>query len=259
MKKVGYGDFKKNFERYNFYLIPFLTLLTVVLVSFFVDKPAILTILETYREMESRILRKEKIKEKLNSLESLDEMALRSKITKTMAAVPAEKQVPGLLSGLERLANEASASIEGFTINPGKISTVSGMTATSSGEAVQSSTLIAEQKTGGMGVLDFQINLVGNYEALKAFLAKMENVNRIFSIDHVSFSTKGETEEILTTNLKMKTYYLPLSMYLGDVIEPVNLLMPEEEKTFGKISSFEIYTFPPALGQTGKINPFSKY
>lgn len=221
------------------YIPPMLMILGVILLGVFVIFPSAEKIMTARKTLQKNREHYAAVTEKIMALQQIEEVSLNQKIGKLDQLLPREKAIPGLLAGLEKMAQEASASVESFDIKPGIVSSASAET---------------------NDTLDFQINLKGNYDGLKAFLTKIKNSGRLMGVKNIEFtnSTK-EKDSIVSSALRMYVYYRFGAIQMGEISKPLPKITSEDEKLYEKLSGFEIYTLPPNPVPVGKTNPFLKY
>lgn len=188
---------------------------------------------------------------KTDILNNLDETAAKAQLTTANNALPSEKSVPGLLSGLETMAKAASASADGFSIMPGRLAT----------DSATASTTKEEQVGSGVYALAFKATLHGNYAALHDFLAGLYKVNRLIGVESILFrNTPGlnpATSTSVSSDLMLRVYYQPPVKNLGDITSPINPLTDSDKQVLTTLASYPVVTNPPPLVPTGKANPFS--
>lgn len=236
-------------------LIPVLTLVVDMGVLVLVLVPTLKSIPPVQKQLDSVNERVGKLSQKITTLNSMDESKLRGLLQTANNAVPSDKNVPGLLSGLERAAQAASASIEGFAIAPGKIGTSSAAEATPSASAV-----IPKEKNLAHGVagIPFKAVLKGGYLALHDFLASLYKSNRLLNVDNVVFSTSKSGSSDVVSSLDLYLYYQPEPKTLGSSEVGIEQITLAQENAINSISSYPVFTSSPPVVPTGKSNPFAR-
>lgn len=254
---------EKVSETINLVVFPIVSILIICILFVFGIKPSLEKILEAKSELSKNESKLTQLDGKVKDLSSFKETEIRSRVETLSKVLPSDKSVPGLLSGLERMAAEASAAVETFSIAPGKISTPSGQASFSAlASSVQAPQLPSTPETSGLPLsIDFDLSLQGNFEGLRTFLTSLSNSARILGVKSVNFSGQGvsSSSDSLSTLISLKAYYLPYPTSLGAFSEPAPKLTSSEEKIYEKAASFKLYSIPPGFGPAGKNNPFSKF
>lgn len=182
---------------------------------------------------------------KADLLTSLDETTIRSQVNIVESSLPSDKSIPGILSGLQKVAQTASSSsIDTFTMTPGKVSTESG----TSKEKEPEVELVEVDIGNHVKELTFKIGMTGDISKIQEFVNSVASVNRLFKVDIVDY----QGGEITTSVLTYKVFYQPLLTSLGDITEPLPTLSQTDLETFKKVSAFQYVTTPPPLIPAGK-------
>jgi Tfp pilus assembly protein PilO len=96
-------------------------------------------------------------------------------------ALPEKPDFPLLIFAVEKEAQETDTQIQSLSVT--KISVKAG-------EEVQ-------PKAAPVSFFDFNLILTGDYQNLKGFLGRMENLRRIVKLDSISFEKAKKTEKEL--------------------------------------------------------------
>lgn len=219
--------------------------------------PSIKTIYSEKTKLAADKVEMEKLTQKAMFLNNLDDVTMRSQTNTAVSSLPAEKSIPGLLAGLERLAAQATASIDTFSVVPGKISTQSANTASPSAILVKDS---SETVLGNnVRLINVTLSMHGPYMNIRNFLDSISKANRLINVDKITLvrDDKNQTEESYTANLILNIYYQPLDTILPPITEPPLLLNEIETENLGLVSGFTGVTFTPPLVPAGKENLFN--
>lgn len=204
-------DYKEGYRRYRkyhrnlqmFYRKPpvrdvtflVLSLLTAAFFSFFAIKPSFKTIGGLIKEIEDKRMASEKLAQKINALSvAQGEYALiQSDLPKVYNVLPKKADFPKLAKQIEYLTGENNSSITALQI--------------------QGTRLFGEEKKK-LSPLEFNLNITGEYKDLKKFLGDLESLDRIITVDGLTFSKKKRKKEAeakfsLFLTIKAKGYYLP--------------------------------------------------
>lgn len=198
--------------------------------SFFI--PRVNEVWQAKNNLERERLRLENLKIKLGDLEGLNEFELSSRTQLSLQAVPAEKDFIGVLRVLGKLATDQGLVVESFQVTPGELS--------------------LKEKSK----LVFKISLVGNIEAIKLFLEKIEKILPLVNV--VGGVKINLTGEIAAVDLNVENYFIPLPTTLGILEVPIAKLTPAEEKALASLTGFTSFPAEAIVPQaTGRTNPFA--
>lgn len=242
-------------ERIKLFLVPVISCFIGLGTIIFVLVPVAEQVNLSRLELEKAQQRVERLSAKVSILNQTDETQTRNLYQSAASALPTDKNIPGLLAGLERAAQAASASVEGFSISPGKVGTVSGM-------ASESAAIIAEVPTKelGHGVkgIAFRASLKGSYQALRAFIDSIYKSNRLIGIEGISMAGSKTSDSDVSSGIDFYVYFQPDTVNLGEYDREISLLTPAERKQIEVISSYPVFTSLPPLVPVGKSNPFTR-
>lgn len=248
MKKVVLEN--KNLEKLKIYAWPLMLLLLGGLTLSFVGFPSFNRFLGLRNEQAEKKKNLASLTEKAASLSGLDRSDLGKKLEVAESALPSEKSIPGLLSGLERMAAESGAVVTAFQISPGIISSREGSkTEETSDQEVPTAT----------PAVPFTLTLEGNYQSLKGFLLRLKKARRVLGLVKLSFINlqSPDNPETLRTNLSLLAYYQPLPPTPPPLEEKLEPISPEELGFLSEVESFEVISLAPPLLPAGKENPFA--
>lgn len=192
-------------------------------------------------------------------LESLSDQELSEFSAKAVAALPEEKSFPGLLSGLETLAQSNGARVTGFDTSPGLVTQDKGKKLTQNKNiSVSEGT---EKLPNKLMVLPAKVELEASPVALISLLKQLNQASRLVIVDSVSYSEKsGFGAQATNVVLTLNVYFRERDDTRILDIQPLN----EEEKilvtkvdAFNRFfltgDEFEIKTdpFAPVAPQSG--------
>lgn len=239
-------------------VIPGLTIIIAAVSFWFVLKPSIENILVGRENLEKNKKELAVLAEKVAFLKGIEDGELASDLNKAELALPSEKSIPGLLGGLERMAKEASASIESFAISPGIVSTSSAETAGTNANANLQIKLTDFQLPSPY--VGFTITLKSNYGQLKSFLTRTRQAARVMAVTDLNFTSKSKNlEDRVQVTMSLAAYYQNLPMTITKIGEPISPISNSDRKILEKVRSLEVYSLTPPLVPTGKTNPFLPY
>lgn len=167
-----------------------ITFLTISVFGFLAIKPTFVIIAGLTKQLKENEEYYQKLQEKIGSLvKAQEEYSLNeNRFYLIDQALPETANFPSLVFALEKEAEAASVQIVAFSID--KIELTEG-----------AKTIVV--KGAETPSFDFNATLTGDYENLKIFLGKLENLRRVIDLENVSFAIKKEA--------KQETFQLRLS------------------------------------------------
>ena len=115
-------------SRYKVFLAPTLAVAVSVILLLMVVKPRLETVWQSRQEIKESQTRLENIQTKLDELSRLNKTKLEADVKLLNRALPFEKDVPGAVLGIERLAADSGLIIDSLALSPGEVSTQSATT-----------------------------------------------------------------------------------------------------------------------------------
>jgi len=234
--------YSKIFSSLTIFLLPAITVVVVVF-AFFLLNPRVRDIFVLNRSIKDLEGKVANVDRKLSILSSKDSNMLLSQVREAEKALPSQKDIPGLLSSLDRLAQETGVSITSFQVSPGEV------TATFSAQAV------------GAESLPFKMAISGGYDGVRNFLTRAVNTNRTLRIRSVAITAQAQAGQAsVSASLDMETFYQIIAKIKFAPSDRLPDITTEEQKALEKASQrpylSEISgTRPP----TGKLNPFQSF
>ena len=171
-----------------------LSLLTAAFFAFFAIKPSLKTIGELVKEIKDKRMASEKLEEKINalSLAQREYASVQPDLPKIYAVLPKKSDFSLLAKQIEWLAQKNQTTLLNLRFS-------------------ETSLFGEEQKE--LVPLEFSLNFGGEYKNFKGFLADLEKLDRIVTVETFGFSKKklgGEEVEFpLYLELTAQGYYLP--------------------------------------------------
>jgi hypothetical protein len=152
----------------------------------------------------------------------------------SLTALPPEKDVPRLISTVDKVAGDSGVAVVSFSLAP-------GIVATQSGQKEESFSL--------------KYTLAGSWENLGNFFTKIDAVLPLLAVEKIKLANSAGQFQ---AEVDLKTFTLNLPEKLGPVDEPVMVLTKEEEKSLVDLDKFTAYSFPlQEATPAGKPNPFA--
>ena len=171
----------------------------------------------------------------ISVLESLDQVKVRRDLATVVAALPNEKKVTGMVTGLTNLASASGVSVSSVELIPGKISTKSaGVSQT----AIKANDL-ADVDVGG-GVRGIPLSRVGsgNEPRFLDLVGKIARVSPLLGVRKLDFTVAGGVER--SGQLTILVYFMPVDTSRIDSSALAGLSLAEEESLRRLGSNFTI-------------------
>lgn len=232
---------KKIPEKIKILLIPLVIILVVISVSILFLGPQISGILAGQKELSGQKAKLAKLTAKKAFLEGLQESELEIKTKTTLAFLPAEKDLPRVLTTIRNLAGYNGLELRGVQVGPGNISTDSAS---------------PKPEKNGLESLELKIVIGGDWAQLKNFLSQVEESSplmRIVKADISSFPPAAEA------TLVLDSFSLPLPTTLGASETPLVAISPQEEEVYKRLVKIvppDQEVFQSSSGTSGRENPF---
>ncbi len=185
--------------------------LVVSLFGLYAIRPTIQTILTLKREIQDKTIISQKMEDKIGAL--IEAQSAYNQVESSLPiinqALPADPNAIPLIIQLRNLAN-----LSGVTLTTVQMPTVGllGKDATSAAQAEAAN--VSPQRS-----FEFSISIVGPYSAIQAFLAGLQEMRRIVTINSIAVTTEKTTEPIasgsavpigqqLQLTMRLTSYYL---------------------------------------------------
>lgn len=253
---------KNNYlDKFKSYLVPVGSILAVlVMVPVFI-MPQLTKIADASKVINKNQTRLDSIEKKATALEKLskNQDSLEEKIAVIEKALPIDKSVAPLVSGIQQLAIESGLSVKSFKIQPGRTATESAKPAATSGQSGSLESQTSGQTSIVSGTnLVFQISLEGGTDAFKAFLATIEKAKRILVLEE--FKSQSNDGKKFTFDIYLQAPYAPLPKLSDDQVgEPLPSLTVQNENLIEDLNSSVFQDVTQSQinpGPTGVVNPF---
>lgn len=216
--KVTTGP-KKSYNALLINALPVVTIVVLALLGWFVVKP----IWASYKEKSTAIVKEEQevtdLKTKRDMLVKLSEPQLAERLIEARKALPEQKNIPGVITGISQLVSENNLTVAALQIKPGKI-----------------------VSTGQEEVV-VKISVVGDIRNLDAMLKRLSQVRRIISVKKVSGSSTL-TNGSFVTSLELGVSALPIpDNLLGkSYADPLPDYSEQKQKLVDMLAGFPVYT-----------------
>ncbi len=169
------------------------------------------------------------------SLSQVNDQDLNSTLAKATVALPDEKRVTGVITGLVNLASASGVIVKSIEFSPGRISTKVG---SPSGTPVVSSREIEI----GDRVLAVPANMSVNSSLVQilSYLSKLQTSGPLLGVTALNYSLSGSAPG---GTISLLVYYLP-NREGKPGWEFIPTISPDEIATLGKLPSSDIFRLP---------------
>lgn len=208
-------DKKPDYRRYRRYFVNLAALyqkkevivytgltLSFLAIAFFgllALRPTLVTIANLLKELEDKKEINQKLQTKINNLNQAQ--VSYSQVAKTIVlvdqALPQNHSLTEIVYQIEVLAQKSSLTLRSVAFESVNL------------QGQEPSKKAVSKTTSGLNEIIFSLTASGEFTNLQTFLASLENLRRIITIDSFSLSqVRGEETPIINLNLSGKAYYL---------------------------------------------------
>ncbi|MCL5675802.1 MAG: type 4a pilus biogenesis protein PilO [Patescibacteria group bacterium] len=229
---------KKNIQRYRDYFLPFAVLLLIIVLTMSFLQPKISDIIFVQKDLNNASQRLSKLTGKAAGLSSLDVNLLKTKYKILEGALPSQKDIPGFLIEMQRIANEASISVDKVELSAGSLSTPS---------ASAVNTNVANRAAGSEilpDAISAKVTITGTFDSIRQFLDKISMARRLVNIRGINLGG-GQSQKAsgpISLELIFSLYYKPLPKTLGEISDPLPEGTPQDDKVYQQISAYPLYS-----------------
>lgn len=221
------------------YLFPVVAGVVVVILLLGVVRPRVGEILKLQKKISESKQKVDVFAKKLSTLKSFNQSQLTSDVAKVEIALPSSKDLPSLLSNLERLAGESQLAITTIQTAPGVITPTAGQNEAES--------------------FSVKVTVAGNFSQIKSFLGKAISAPRVLTTRTLGInSQKTEQQASLSATVALDSYSLSAASIKFLPEEPLQPVTAEEQKILTTITIIPETVQPsPAPIPVGKADPFA--
>ena len=228
-------------DKVRILLIPLAIILAIIFVSILFLGPQISGILAGQKEVSLQKAKLAQLTAKAAFLEGLQESELEIKTKTVLAFLPAEKDLPRVLTTIRNLAGYNGLELQGVQVGPGNISTDSAS---------------PKPEKNALELLQLKIVIGGDWAQLKNFLSQLEEASPLMRIVKANISSFPPAVE---ATLVLDSFSLPLPTTLGASETPLVAISPQEEEVYRQLVKIVPPTpefFQPSSFPSGRENPF---
>lgn len=196
------------------YLSLFSPLGGIVVLSFLIFRillPETIKIKNQYENLGSKRQEEQKLREKLNKLNSYKKDTLADLIDKTGIVLPVNEGIGGLLISLKSLEGQSGVVIEDYSFSQ------------------------KQQQSKELGqILNISIN--GTDEQIADFLKKLEGMDRLLLLEKISVDFQKDAK---SSDIAIFAPYLPYLEKIGSMSDELPEISKREKDLIGRISALE--------------------
>jgi Tfp pilus assembly protein PilO len=223
-------------------LRPILVLVAIVLSGFVVIRPIFFSITKVPTNVKTLEAKLADLQENVAVLDALDETELREQLSALQLAAPAQKNVVGGISAIKVAAFESGTLLSSLETNPGRFTL----------NATESAQIYSDLGNS----FAYEISIMGTYEQIKEFIAKIESKAPLLQVNQMNFSRGAD--ELTEARFRISSYFIEDDIDLGEADEPIAPLSRESMNMLDRAQSLVTVLLPPQEGSgVGRENPFT--
>lgn len=166
-----------------------------------------------------------KLRQSEANLSQMNAASLKSDLAKASAALPTEKKISGLVTGLTTLASSSGVIVTALEFSPGAISTKS-----------------SQVKLTGVQSIPANLSIAGGINSILDFFAKLYLVSQLTTVNGISFGSGTSGSSGAT--FPVVIYYQPANSNPIDY-QKIELLTSEEQDIISKLTAKDVFVIPP--------------
>lgn len=238
IKKIKeiFKEQKKNpiYQKYEYAFLPTFSAIVFLGLVTLVIAPNVTKLIETNRNIEDLIIRKQSLETKLRGLEQSDPETVKKNIETTLMALPEDKDIPGAINQLLYLVNTNNLILTGVSFTP------------------------ASGVEDGTSTYQVKMDVTGDLINLRNFVNRIKENVRLLKPDSLEITGARFTE--IQSTIAVKVYFQPLQNSIGDVEKPLPVITQKDLEALAKIKdSATINSQISGVAddtQKGKADPF---
>ena len=222
------------------YFGPILVVVALVILVPLIIIPQVGRILDLRAKVAAESDKLKKLTEKADKLGGINQQDLRSKLGTLEKALPSDKDISGLIVGIERIAAESGVAIKSSQLAPGEVSTTSAA-------------LSSPSET------ELQVTVAGDFGRVSTFLSRLNNSARVLGIREITLTSATQAGGQLSVTIKTTAFFLPLAEVKWQVTDALPEITSADEAIISKIAAYPVYSVAPVIATTaGKPDPFAR-
>lgn len=243
---------QKIIAKYRPFFMPLIILMLIIILTISFVQPKISEIASLRQKTEVNKVKLDNLTQKAGLLSSLDQNQLRLKFKTLESALPSEKDIPGFLVAMQKIANEASVSVDKVELSAGSISTPSAQAQATTAKSMQTEPDLVSAK----------VTITGTFTGLRQFLDKASQARRLLNIKGVSLGSNAAQKASgpISLELIFSIYYQLLPTSLGEIASPLPQVTSDEDRIYQTVAKYPLYSTFEEAGSlsvpVGKSDPF---
>ncbi|MBI2593418.1 type 4a pilus biogenesis protein PilO [Candidatus Daviesbacteria bacterium] len=223
-----------KYEKYRLLLVPFVVLVTAILVMVLITVPQIYKLISTNNTIKELEQKKLFYQKKASELQSIKIQNYRNDLNTALVALPVEKDIPGVMG-------EILFSLGGSGM---ALSSITFSTSPAESEKVEEYTITIEAS--------------GTETSLRNFLERVTLAPRLIKLTKIQVN--NGTNNKLNASIAFVAFYQTLPSNIGKIDDLVPKINQEDTQILADIEAKQTQ-FPKATAETsqtttGKLNPF---
>lgn len=252
LPKVDKAEIEGFFEKNVTVILTVLSFVATVVIIIFITRTRFEAFTKSRSDLSLQTKRTDAMNQKLTGLRALDENSLIEKGQIAKSAVPAEKDVTGLVIGLQQLASGSNVSLVQFSASPGGLSATSSAQTAAPTEGKTAPAAVSQTSP----VVEFTATVRGDYPSLESFLKNSMESLRLISLKSVKISQSSSGASSLDMTTVAKAYWKGVGQ-LGDYSDPLPTLDKRQNDLLDALSKYKVYSVTPQPLPTGSnTSPF---
>lgn len=218
------------------YIAPIVAVIVIVILLLGIVRPRVGAIFQLRKKIVESQQKVVILETKLSTLRSFNLDKLQQDVKKAEIGIPADKDLPGLLLNLEKLAQDSGVAIAAAQLSPGLIG-----------------------KEDGKGTAEnfpVKFTITGGFAQIKSFLGAVASSPRVIDLRSLAMASEQAS---LSASLDLDIYYLAIAAAKFSVDDPLQTITADEAKILQSLVPPSQITVSPAPAPitTGKADPFA--
>lgn len=226
----------EKYAKYRLLLVPFIVLISAILISVLVTVPQILNLINTFRTINELNQKKIFYQEKAAGLAVVNVPEVRSDLDTALVALPVDKDIPGVMGEILVTLGRSGMRLNGINFS----------NSPEESEKVQEYTITIEAS--------------GTETSLRNFLENVSLTPRLIKLSAITVDSL--TGGNINAKISFATFYQTLPKVIGSVDEKLPVIGQNETQILADIEEkkrqFPSQTQESTGSAQGKANPFSR-
>lgn len=232
-------------SKWRLFFTPILGMLLALFLFFLFVLPKFGQIVITQGLVKERRDFYAKISEKWSDLSGIDKEGLQEEVSFATGFLPIKKDFLKILAEINSIAGESQVLIDDLEVSPGDVAT---------GDA--------QVKAVKIQTVNFDLKVIGTSESVIDFLEKIEKALPPLQVISFKLNDLGTYSQ---AELKLESFFAPLSPIVRKTDTPLPRLTKEEAKFYEGLKDFNVYypgstigaDVPSFSGGAERVDPFN--